>query len=562
MSGFQFPPPPPPPPTNNTQQVTQNYQSGGSGNQRGRGRGRGGDRGGQRGGRGRGRGQYGSGQIPYEAPSNHRNGNQTPQSNAGHAINGSYTPQLQSGYLPGNWNLGPQDYPQSYHDITTVSQAQQGHFGQRRHGDAQRKSSLSGPPRTFDGHKRKLDALRVNEPRKVAKNGPATAPSVPSFGTPVFSPRPQETSRVQPQKRSLGLTPGDADPVYSSSESGNEDEDVDEEKLYKALGEGLTFEHNGSIMSLNNVADLAEWIKERKENFPASFRLSEKEEKKRRIGAERKRLLAEAKAALGDRIVRQRPQKLNQKGGERVPQNSGQNVALPKKTQVRRPSQQENSGDNGAEALDLVPVPQDQQEHGSLSQATPTMEATAKLPKPDSRSTSSMNHLDASMEPGRVEANNSENKLGETEQEAIESKPEAEEQEEDDSSSIASTSSDDSSSDDEPPETLTTKPPPLSNTKRKPCKFFSATGRCRDGDACRFKHELKPEAAKALKERRRDPYAPILDEPEKGSKLSIHQRLLEQEEEAEEKLALQVIKYLGKLGMFDQRANGQSSTIS
>ncbi|KXS95123.1 hypothetical protein AC578_2877 [Pseudocercospora eumusae] len=537
MSGFQFPPPPPPPPTNNTQQVNQNYQSGASGNHRGRGRGRGGDRGGQRGGRGRG--------------SNHRNGDHTPQTNAAHAINGSYVPQLQSGYPSRNRTFAFQNQTQSYHGPSTNAQAQQGHFGQRQHRDAQTNSSLSGPPRTFDGHKRKLDALRVNEPRKLAKNGPATAPSVPSFGTPVISLRPQENSRVQPQKRSLGLTPGDADPVYSSSGSDNEDGDVDEEKLYKALGEGLTFEHNGSITSLNNVADLAEWIKERKENFPASFRISEKEEKKRRIGAERKRLLAEAKAALRDRIVRQRPQKLNRKDGGRAPQNAGRETA----SQIQGPSQPEVDASKGSDTLGAGGASQSQQEADLSIQIYTAKEALADLPKPNLASTSPTNVLEAGMASARAEAEKFKKKLDETE-EAIAPKPKDE-----DSSSISSTSSSSSSSsDDEPPETLTTKLPPLYNTKRKPCKFFSATGHCRDGDACRFKHELKPEAAKALKERRRDPYAPILDEPEKWSRLSIHQRLLEQEEEAEEKLALRVIKYLGKLGMFDQRDNGQAST--
>ncbi|KXT10825.1 hypothetical protein AC579_1943 [Pseudocercospora musae] len=545
MSAFHFPPPPPPPPTSNTRQVTPNYQSGGHSNQRGRGRGRGrgSDRGGQRGGRGRGRGQHGSGQIPHEALASHGNGNHMPRTNAGHAINASYAPQLQSGYPSGNWNVDFQNPTLSYHEINTNAQAQQGHLAQRRHGDALGNSSFPGPPRTLDGHKRKLDALRVSEPRKVVKNGTATAPAVPSFGAPVVVPRPQEIPRVQPRKKSLGLTPGDADPVYSSSESDNEDEDVDEEKLYKALGEGLIFEHNGSIMSLNNVADLAEWIKERKENFPASFRLSEKEEKKRRVGAERKRLLAEAKAALGDRIVRRISQKLNRNGGERVPQDAGRNIALQEAAQRRRPSQPDIDASSGSEALTAAHIEANVPHFGLASQATPATESVAELQRPDPTSTSPTNHLQAGVAPARVEAKSFEKKFGETE-EAIVSKPE---EEEDDISSISSTSSSSDSSDDGPPETLTTKPPPLSNMKRKPCKFFSATGRCRDGDVCRFKHELKPEV------RRRDPYAPILDEPEKRSKMSLYQRLLEQEEEAEEKLALQVIKYLGKMGTFDKR---------
>ena len=153
-------------------------------------------------------------------------------------------------------------------------------------------------PRTAAGHKRKLDALKPhNETPK--KPGPPTAPAVPSFGASFLPSKPsvplinsstdKRNSGSTPKGRSLGLTPVSFG--FVDAESDNEAENVDEEAMYAELGDKLTFEHNGVVMSLKSQADLIAWKKERQKNWPTKARMSEKGEERRRIGEERRRLL-------------------------------------------------------------------------------------------------------------------------------------------------------------------------------------------------------------------------------------------------------------------------------
>jgi hypothetical protein len=76
------------------------------------------------------------------------------------------------------------------------------------------------------------------------------------------------------------------------------DEDVDEEAMAAELGTKLTFEHNGTIISLSSPADLARWKSERLKNFPTRTRMAVKADEKRALGDMRKKLLAEAAAVL------------------------------------------------------------------------------------------------------------------------------------------------------------------------------------------------------------------------------------------------------------------------
>jgi hypothetical protein len=91
------------------------------------------------------------------------------------------------------------------------------------------------------------------------------------------------------------------------------------------------------------------------------------------------------------------------------------------------------------------------------------------------------------------------------------------------------------------------------------CRYFAASGMCRDGDTCRFRHELSskaPSARPAQPQQDRpayDRYAPKLD-PKINDRKSIFERLVEQEEKGDDKLALQVIKALGQAGFFKESA--------
>ncbi|KAJ4345378.1 uncharacterized protein N0V89_011508 [Didymosphaeria variabile] len=128
-------------------------------------------------------------------------------------------------------------------------------------------------------HPRTQSASTQKPPRAKAK----APPSIPGFG---FSlppvPQPSVTSKPggghnHNQKRmNLGLTSLNYDEQSSSEEEG--EEDVDEEAAFAAKwdGKGLQFEHNGETISLQSAAEFAEYIKDRKRNFPTQQRIAEK----------------------------------------------------------------------------------------------------------------------------------------------------------------------------------------------------------------------------------------------------------------------------------------------
>jgi hypothetical protein len=124
----------------------------------------------------------------------------------------------------------------------------------------------------------------------------------------------------------------------------------------------------------------------------------------------------------------------------------------------------------------------------------------------------------------------------------------------------AEPASDAESDDDGPPEQVSSKPRPsaASEARRPVCRYFSASGMCRDGDSCRFRHELSSRAPSARPPQPQpdkpafDRFAPKLD-PKTDVKKSIFERLMEQEEQSDDRLALQVIKALGQAGLFKQQ---------
>lgn len=139
------------------------------------------------------------------------------------------------------------------------------------------------------GQKRKRPEHSSNAPslpQKKPQSGPkpprakaAAPPPVPSFGfslpTPVAShaPAPKENNKKGLKKR-LNLGLGEQNAIDESSE----EEDVDEEAAFaeKVKIEGVAFEHNGEVISLQTAADVQSYIKDRRRNFPTQHRIAEK----------------------------------------------------------------------------------------------------------------------------------------------------------------------------------------------------------------------------------------------------------------------------------------------
>ena len=578
--GFSFPPPPPPPPkpTVQTQPAEFEYSQ-----QSGRGgRGRGGFESRGRGGSGRGRGG-GQGNSNFEPLGQHQrqNFNQGPNSAQprerfeasinvhpppGSHINPNFTGQRHGATarhqnIPGNQNRHVSD------------------SGERSSNDARssytanRRLSNDGPGRTQAGHKRKLDALRGPQQPREKKPGLQTAPAVPSFGAPILPPassttitrpstQPQNvniTNRAQAGPRTLGLTPKDGiEPDYPSE---SEDEEIDEEAQFAELGTKLTFEHNGEVMTLNNEADLAAWKEERRKQFPTTTRVSQKHEEAMRVGEERKRLLA-AVARL-----HQAPRNRNSEAKTRSlrePQKNAEATTVPMLLDANMGEQESAESHVAPSGIQEVEGPS---EKSPITVAPTTVEdhtvATADI---DVQSiggmvTSPHESTVLQQEPSQHMALPGIN-MDDTDEESDAEEAAAEEDVEDVApiENGAEPASDAESDDDGPPEQVSSKPRPsaASEARRPVCRYYSASGMCRDGDSCRFRHELSSKAPSARPPQPQpdkpafDRFAPKLD-PKTDVKKSIFERLMEQEEQSDDRLALQVIKALGQAGLFKQQ---------
>jgi hypothetical protein len=603
--GFSFPPPPPPPPKPAVQSQPPEFDYSSQQPTRG-GRGRGTFEPRGRGGAGRGRGG-GQGNSNFEPLGNNSRstfgqGNAYPgeghdapsqrPTSRGNPYPSSVNPRPPPGsHINPNFTGHRQDTNSSanYQPFDRNSYSRGGGYGSRapanprRDSNPQREAQDDGPGRTQAGHKRKLDALRGPQQPREKKPGLQTAPSVPSFGAPILPstttpalPRPaansqhdQTTARPKPASRTLGLTPKDGTEPDILSES--EDEDIDEEAQFAELGTKLTFEHNGEVMTLNNEADLAAWKAERRKQFPTSDRVSQKESEMWKIGEERKRLLAAVarlhqaprnrKSEIKTRSLHEQP-----KGNEdaTVSLQSGALVEeLPEETRLDaapRIEEIESQPEPSAVVNDELVVqddPMDAQNDGEIADAAPIIsrEQALSLLDPEQHRQKALPGIamDETDDESDAEAGAASPEVETETVPAIEAEavPDVE----------ADVAHDSASDDDGPPEQTSSKPrPSAASDARKPvCRYFAASGMCRDGDTCRFRHELSskaPSARPAQPQQDRpayDRYAPKLD-PKINDRKSIFERLVEQEEKGDDKLALQVIKALGQAGFFKESA--------
>lgn len=594
--GFSFPPPPPPPPKPAVQSQPSEHDNYSQSSGRG-GRGRGGFEPRGRGGHGRGRGG-GQGNSNFEPLGNNSQRSTFGQGpgnvHSGEGAGGNFQ-RLTTRENPYPSTVSPRPPPGSHinpnfagnrHDTNSSSDYQPTEHSSRGRGggygsyastdtwpnsNPHMDTQDDGPGRTQAGHKRKLDALRGPQQPREKKAGPQTAPAVPSFGAPILPSTPtsapprsaahpqrdQTTNRPKPVSRTLGLTPKDGTEPDVLSES--EDEDLDEEAQFAELGTKLTFEHNGEVMTLNNEADLAAWKAERRKQFPTSARVSQKETEMWRIGEERKRLLA-AVARL-HQAPRNRKSEVKTRSLHEQPRSKDDTASL-LQSDAQTEEHPEQNNLNAAPRIEEVESlpdlstaangelvsqddPTDVQDGGKLADAVPVVsrEQALSLLEPEQHTQKAL--------PGIAMDETDE----ESDAEAGVVAPDVEDQ------TQADAAPDSESDDDGPPEQTSSKPRPsaASDAPKAVCRYFSASGRCRDGDTCRFRHELSnkaPSARPAQPQPDRpayDRYAPKLD-PKTNDRKSIFERLVEQEEKSDDRLALQVIKALGQTGFFKESA--------
>jgi hypothetical protein len=334
----------------------------------------------------------------------------------------------------------------------------------------------------------------------------------------------QKNTTSKSTGKNLGLTPSNhgASITYSDSEDG----EADEEAMYAELGDKLTFEHNGVVMSLKSQADLIAWKKERQKLWPTRARMAEKDEERRRIGEERKRLLG----APGSTGQARKPKSKSQTSG----QNDAGAIASPDE-RAKRLSELRRK------VLESEAMNRESRTQIEATALSPDIAINALDEEPDMMAGSMEGLAATEFDPGAEEELRPPNPEGS-------------------SSKTSSDSSSEPDSDDDTPEEVSSKPPDAQapSDKKPVCKYFAASGYCRFGDTCHFRHEQSAEARNSQPQLPRHQQEPRqLPQPRRPhvqsstERKGIFQRFKEQEAEAENRLALQVVKYLGKMGLFD-----------
>ncbi|GAB7364967.1 hypothetical protein MBLNU230_g5751t1 [Neophaeotheca triangularis] len=490
-------------------------------------------------------------------------------------------------------------------------------------------TSQSGPtdsgqysPQAIAGHKRKAEALRGPTQSDLSRARPPAPPSVPAFGGPIVTPSqigpqkqpPQATKQAaapsKPRKKGslFGIGQSEYTPAQVSS-SEDEADDEDEEAAYAELGNKLTFEHNGTVLSLNTAADIAAWKKERSQNWPTRARMTEREARRREVGLERRRMLAEAQEALRPRrgadeavggqqrgkrgVVRdanarnqpsidesladgsgkwgtelERTRKRFEEQSNHLASLRAKVVASEAKNKALR-AQAKEDHDGTADDERAVPVPDAKEESqavaGNGDSARKTVMDVDAIVSTSAGDGEGMADVDANTV---TEAGSREHPSATADRELdVEAPPQPQPQISSHrsaslSSSSGSSNTDSDSDSDGPPEQSTSKnpaPKPSSQESKVPlCRYYVASGFCRDGVQCRYRHELPErgsgaalamEAERKRKEKVNQEQKPFIV-PVPGAKRSITDRLVERQKEEEDVVALGVVKYLGEMGFF------------
>ena len=124
---------------------------------------------------------------------------------------------------------------------------------------------------------------------------------------------------------------------------------------------------------------------------------------------------------------------------------------------------------------------------------------------------------------------------------------------------VTSSSGSDSSDSENAPEEATSKrdgpesaPPPKRETSKKICKFYLQKGRCRLGASCKFKHELPERGSNVAKAKEAMAVGKASQPEGRRERMSLYQRLVQQEKKNEEETVLRAIIHLGETGVLDQ----------
>lgn len=326
----------------------------------------------------------------------------------------------------------------------------------------------------------------------------AIPPAVPSFGAPFSFSRPGQSPAATSSTSGLGSKAPGSSPGHGlpapfaddSSDSESED-DADEEETFRDIaGEALKFEHDGEIIVLETLADLRAWQDERKTKFPTNRRIEQRDVERHARMEERRRIERETAAFFGYQTRYARD--------------------------AAATGRQDNRPLTGSRTDEPTSGPEQPSIKNIISQNSPSAqhEATTTMPTTQPAALGLAGYASSSSR----------------------------------SPSPSPSNSSASASSDSGPELQSSKTLPADLPSRRICRNFSAPGGCRYGSRCTFEHVGEP--GRPLPPRNREKR-----EVKQGrERKTLYQRLVEQEQMAENRLALMAIRYLGDKGFFREMA--------
>lgn len=281
-------------------------------------------------------------------------------------------------------------------------------------------------------------------------------------------------------------------------DSSSEEEDIDEEAALadKIKVEGVAFEHNGEMISLQTAADIQEYVKDRQRNYPTQQRIVEK--------------MQEAAAKREHEL-----EFLHRVKGK--PRKATTDIRPAKTPKPERKAKEVDS----KKQEELAALRKKLHESMVNKQQQPANLLGAGYDSDTASDASSSTISDSSV-------------LSSSSDESSDDDSDDDEGEESDSDAAPEATSSKAA----PPPIVVPPPGPVSAPSSQICKNWSKTGRCKFGPGCRWAHppDSKGSGLGQDKERQGE------------KKTGLFEKLVEQELEKRDRMALECIKFLGGNG--------------
>ena len=353
----------------------------------------------------------------------------------------------------------------------------------------------AGQKRKRPEHSNNVPPLPPKKPQSGPKPPRAKAaapPPVPSFGFSLPTPSAHHAPTLKAndkrdQKKRVNLGLGEQNMMDESSE----EEDIDEEAVLaeKVKVEGVAFEHNGEMISLQTAADVQSYIKDRRRNFPTQQRIAEKAQEAAAKREQELEFLARVKGKPRKAATEARP--VNPPKPERKPKEA-----------------------DSKKQEELATLRKKLHESLLKKQQQPTNLLGAGYESETDSDAESSVLSDSSVVSSSEESSDSSS-------------------DEDEEESDSDAPPEPTSSKTAPPPVTIPPPAPVSAPPSQVCKNWARDGRCKFGKGCRWAHPLQEKG----------------DRKEKAEKrMGLFEKMVEQELEKSDRMALDAIKYLGQNG--------------